>query len=113
MITVAGEIEAVEEEAAKAIVEEAMVVIETTKEAGAIEEMTTETTGTMTKITKVIAGEGAEVATEANLADTKARTPTQTMEDQTLDLELQDHQEVKHQALVQFSRKESKMHQDV
>jgi len=78
---------------------------------GAIEIMTTEI-GTMTRIIVEITGvRGAEVATVANLVETKVRTHTPTMEAQTSDHELQDHQEAMRQSLDRTITKESKVDQ--
>lgn len=98
---VAGETRAVREE------EDMAAVVATVD--GAIDVMTTGI-GTMMMIIAEIIGARAEVATVANLAETKVST-TPTMEAQTSDHELQDHQEAMHQSLDRTIPKESKVDQ--
>lgn len=99
---VAGETKAVREE------EDMAAVVATVD--GAIDVMTTGI-GTMRMITVEIIGVRAEVATVANLAETKVNTHTPTMEAKTSDHELQDHQEAMHQSLDQAIQKQSKVDQ--
>jgi len=82
----------------------------TTAADGAIDVMTT---GIKTKkrITAEIIGIRAEVASVANLAETKVKTHTPTMEAQTSDHELQDHQEAMHQSLDRTIPNQSKVDQ--
>ena len=92
-----------------------MAAVVTPAADGAIDVMTTGITIMKDKdpmISAEITGiRAAEVASMANLAETKVRTNTPTLEAQTSDHELQDHQEAMHQSLERTHPKESKVDQ--
>jgi len=109
----AGETEAArEEEDMPVMVVKAIAVVAEVD--GAIGKVTTgikTRTGTGPRISAEIIGIRAEVASMANLVETKVISHTPTMEAQTSDQELQDHQEVMHQSLDRTNPKESKVDQ--
>lgn len=79
---------------------------------GAIDRIATGiTTSNSRMILAEIIGVRAEVALVANLAETKVHPVSPTMEAQTSDLKLQDHQEAMHQSLDRTMPNQSKMHQ--